>query len=311
MPWCTDGPSEAELGGNLETTLSRWADACHAQGGTVVIPHLPNPNCEPAALIATGRADAVEMLIHNPYMHREYYRYLNAGYRLPLTGGTDKMTSDVPVGIYRTYVHIPPDQEFNYDNWCRALRSGNTFLSGGPLIRMLVDGEPMGATLVRKGGGTVEVEAWVQSIFPVHTLEIVRQGEVVASTEERAGARELRVRATLKVEGDTWIAARCGGPGYTAIPHHDGWRRGIMAHTSPVYIAAGDQYQLFDPAGAQYMLTLLHGGLEYIRHRAPQHAPGTVTHHHHHADHQAFLEEPFQEAIAAVHKRMHALGIPH
>src|SRR5205823_5498389 len=63
MPWCTDGPSEAELGGALEATLSRWADECHAQGGTVIIPHIPNPNCEPAALIATGRADAAEFLI--------------------------------------------------------------------------------------------------------------------------------------------------------------------------------------------------------------------------------------------------------
>ncbi|HEY3280867.1 MAG TPA: hypothetical protein VGN26_01200, partial [Armatimonadota bacterium] len=27
MPWCSDGPSEAEMGGNMETTLSHWADA--------------------------------------------------------------------------------------------------------------------------------------------------------------------------------------------------------------------------------------------------------------------------------------------
>src|SRR5205814_2181119 len=54
-PWCSDGPSEAELGGTLETTMAAWADACHAQGGTVILPHLPNPNGEPAALIATGR----------------------------------------------------------------------------------------------------------------------------------------------------------------------------------------------------------------------------------------------------------------
>ena len=311
MPWCSDGPSEAELGGNLETTLSRWADACHAQGGTVVIPHLPNPNCEPAALIATGRADAVEMLVHAPYFHLEYYRYLNTGYRLPLVGGTDKMTSDVPVGLYRSYVYLPPDEEFTYDNWCRALRSGNTFLSGGPIIRLLVDGQPMGSTLVRRGGGTVEVEAWARSVFAIHTLQIVQHGKVVASTEERSGARELRVRATLAVSGDTWIAARCGGPDYAAVPHHDGWGRGIMAHTSPVYIASEGDYRLFDAGGAQYMLTLMHGGLEYLRRRAPQHAPGTVTHHHDHRDHQEFLEEPFHEAIAAVHRRMHEHGIPH
>jgi len=311
MPWCSDGPGEAELGGWLETTLCHWADACHAQGGTVVIPHLPNPNCEPAALIATGRADAVEIMVHSGYAHHEYYRYLNAGYRLPLVGGTDKMTSEVPVGLYRTYVYLPPDEEFTYDNWCRALRGGNTFHSGGPLIRMLVDGQPMGATLVRKGGGTVEVEAWVQSIFPVQALQIVQDGEVVAATEEPKGARVLRLRASLRVSGDSWIAARCAGPGYEAVPHHDVWRRGVMAHTSPVYVAAGDDYRRFDPAGAQYMLTLLHGGLEYMRRRAPQHPPGEVTHHHAHADHQEFLEAPFQQAIAAIHKRMHELGIEH
>jgi hypothetical protein len=312
MPWCSDGPSEAEMGGNLEVTLSHWADACHAQGGSVVIPHLPNPNGEPAALIATGRADAVEMLVHNPYFHREYYRYLNGGYRLPLVGGTDKMDSGVPVGLYRTYVFIPPDEPFTYDNWCKAMRGGNTFLSGGPLLRFTVNGQPMGATLtLGKDGGTVEVEATATSIFPIHTLEIVQNGRVVASTEEAKGVRELHLRSKLRIEGDGWLCARCAGPNYTAIPHHDSWRRGIMAHTSPVYLACGSAYNRFDPETMQYMLTLLDGSLQYLRKRAPQWRPGTTTHHHGHADHQAFLESPFQEAMAAIHQKMHEHGIPH
>lgn len=311
MPWCSDGPGEAEMGGTLETTLSHWADECHRQGGTVVIPHLPNPNCEPAALIATGRADAVEMLVHNPYFHREYYRYLNCGYRLPLAGGTDKMTSDVPVGIYRTYAYIPEDQEFTYESWCRALRSGNTFLSGGPLLRFTVNGQTMGATVRLSGAGTIEVEASARSILPIHTLQVVQGGQVVALTEENNGAHELRLAASLKVKGHTWLAARAAGPDYSAIPHHDGWGRGIMAHTSPVYVACGGDYQLFDADAAQYMLTLLDGGLAYIRNRSRQHPPGTVDHHHGEHDHEAFLSRPFQEAQAAIHKRMHELGIPH
>ena len=40
MPWCTDGPGEAELAGTMEMTLSQWADACHEQGGTVIAPHI-------------------------------------------------------------------------------------------------------------------------------------------------------------------------------------------------------------------------------------------------------------------------------
>ena len=108
MPWGTDAPSEAELGGTLEVTLSDWADRAHAQGATVILPHLPIPNHETAAMIATGRADGVEILQHSPYRLLEYYRYLNGGFRIPVVGGTDCMRAQVPIGLYRTLslIHI-------------------------------------------------------------------------------------------------------------------------------------------------------------------------------------------------------------
>lgn len=312
MPWCTDGPSEAELGGALETTMAAWADACHAQGGTVIIPHLPNPNVEPAALIATNRADAVEIIDAARYNHLEYYRYLNCGYRLPLVGGTDKMSSDVPVGLYRTYAYIP-DEEFSYAAWCRALRAGRTFVSGGPILHFSVEGRQLGDTItLPRGGGAVEVEAVAESTTPIHTLEIIQQGRVVAATEATNGARRLQVRAKLSIDSHTWLAARCGGPGYYSFTrHHDTWSRGMFAHTSPIYVAVGEEWRLFDRTAADYMLTLVGGGLEYIRNAAPYYPPGSVTHHHGEADHQAFLERPFHEAIAAIHRRMHELGIAH
>lgn len=313
MPWCSDGPGEAELGGNLETTLCHWADACHAQGGTVVIPHMPDPNCEPAALIVTGRADAAEWIRQTPYSHLEYYRYLNCGYRLPLAGGTDKMSSEVPVGLYRTYVCIPEDQPFTYDTWCKALRAGNTFQSGGPLLRFRVEGQPIGSTIRLPGnGGTVTVEVSAQSVLPFHSLEIVLSGEVVARVEESKGAHQLRLREKIKVERHSWIAARCGGAGYHGnLLHHDAWQRAIMAHTSPVYLAVGGEWTMFNPDTANYLLTLLHGGIDYVRHRSLQWKKESVTHHHGRHDHQAFLEEPFHQAIDALHQRMHALNIPH
>src|SRR5207247_941116 len=158
---------EAELGGTMETTLSAWADACHEQGGTVVLPHFPNPNGEPATLVATGRIDAVEMIREQAYNHLEYYRYLNAGYRMPLVGGTDKMTSSCPVGMVRTYVAIPKDEPFTFASWCRHLKAGRTFLTSGPLLEMTVDGKPIGTTLELPGnGGTVEVQASAASVLP-------------------------------------------------------------------------------------------------------------------------------------------------
>ena len=314
MPWCSDGPTEAEPGGSMETTLSHWADACHAQGGTVVIPHLPFPNGEPAALIATGRADAVEMLTQGPFAHTEYYRYLNGGYRLPLVGGTDKMSSEVPVGLYRTYVRLPSDEPFSYESWCAGMAAGRTFLSGGPIISLRVDGHEPGDTLHMDGnGGSVTVEASVESILPVHSLQIVREGQVVAEAQASGGARQLQLSETLEVSAPSWLAARCGGLTYFDAPeHHDVWHRQRFAHTSPVYVADGDaEWSMWSDATAQYMLTLIDGSLDYIRHRSTQYPHGHASHHHGEADHQAFLERPFHEAREAIHRRMHALGIPH
>ena len=312
-PWCSDGPDEAEMGGTIETTLARWADACHAQGGTVIIPHMPNPNAELAALLATGRADALEMTGHAKYSHLEYYRYLNCGYRLPLAGGTDKMDSGVPVGLCRTYVYIPPNEEFNHGNWCRNLCRGRTFISSGPLLRLSVNGCRLGDTVRLTGnGGTVELAAAADSIFPLHVLQIVQDGNVVASTEERRGARTLRVKAAVKVSRHTWFAARCAGPKYEARPHHDCWRRGIFAHTSPVYVAVGGDWDMLDAGTCQYMLTLIDGSLAYIqRHARRDTDEARVTHHHEHNDHLAFLERPFHEARAVIHRRLHEAGVAH
>jgi hypothetical protein len=176
-----------------------------------------------------------------------------------------------------------------------------------------VDGHQVGDTVSLPGnGGMVEVEVRVESILPVCCLEIVQQGRVVAATEEPSGARRLRLRTTLPVTGHTWLAARAGGPGYTnAVRHHDVWQRGIMAHTSPVYLSVGGEWWLYDADVATYMITLLEGSLAYIRTRSRQARPGTVTHFHGESDHQAFLERPFQEALQAVHARMHRNGVAH
>ena len=305
MPWSSDGPGEAEIGGHLETTMAHWADEAHAQGAWVINPHFPNPNGEPAALVATGRLDGVEMLRQTRPNHLEYYRYLNCGYRLPLVGGTDKMSSDVPVGLYRTYARLPGDQEFTYENWCRSVAAGRTFLSGGPIIHLSVDGKDVGDTLAISGPGTVEVEAWAESVLPVFSLEIVQNGRVVARTDSQGGARRLELREKIRVDGHSWIAARTGAYDYfDIVQHHDVWNRGVFAHTSPVYVACGGEWDMFDPATAQYMLTLIEGDLAYIEQTAGVRPVGSVTHRHSEEDHMAFLQRPFLEARNAILSRM-------
>ena len=308
MPWSSDGLGEAEMAGTLETTMSDWADRAHQQGGTVVIPHFPSPNGETATLVATRRVDAIEMIRHGPYEHATWYRYLNAGYRLPLVGGTDKMSSDTPVGIYRTYVRIPGNEPFNHDTWCRNLRLGRTFHSGGPLLRFTVDGQEIGDTVALPAGGTVAVEASVESIFPVSTLELVMNGEVIAAAEAPAGggSRQLTLKESVRVDGHSWLAVRAaGGPGYWNPVHHfDSWRRVIFAHTSPIYVAVGGPWTRVDREVSAAMLQLIDGALGYMLDLSPQADPSRITHHHGESDHAAFLSRPYLEAREAIRQHL-------
>lgn len=189
---------------------------------------------------------------------------------------------------------------------------GRTFISGGPMIGFTVDGKEIGDAVELSGAGTVEVKAWAESIFPIHSLEVVSAGRVVASTESRQGTRRLELSERIAVDGHTWLAARCGGPGYYdnridfGTSGHE-----VYAHTSPVYVACGGEWQMFDRRVAENILTSVEGTLSYIRENTRQHNPARTTHHHGEDDHMAYLERPFIEAREAVHKRMHDLGLAH
>ena len=53
---------------------------------------------------------------------------------------------------------------------------------------------------------------------------------MVASTGGASGRRRLELKEKLKIDRNTWLAARCGGPSYEdSIPHRDVWNRGIFA----------------------------------------------------------------------------------
>ena len=58
-----------------------------------------------------------------------------------------------------------------------------------------------------------------------------------------------------------------------------------------------------DPEGIRYMQTLVEGAREYVRHTAVRRSDQLTTHHHGEADHLAWLERPFDEALRALDER--------
>jgi hypothetical protein len=263
FPMSASGPEESYIGTPVWNNLADWADACRKREGLVVAVHFPYPPAELAADIVLGKIDAVELwpvsmseYFNNLYF-QDWYRYLNCGYRLPAVAGTDKMSTSIPAGAYRAYAHLDQN-EFSFANWAKAVRRGNTFMTSGPLLLFQADGHMPGDEIkLRAGGGKVEVRAEARSTIPIHRLEIVLNGSVVASREESAGTREMILQEKVPVSGPGWLAARCASRLRSADAR-------IAAHTSPVYVVAPGQ-ELFSAPTAAYMLTLIDGAESWVK----------------------------------------------
>ena len=237
LPMASAGAPEARLGDPLTGLIADWADAAREQGGLALAVHFPLPYAEVAADIVSGKIDAVEMQALTPDVDgpsiREWYRFLNCGYRLPIVGGTDKMSAEIPLGAIRTYAQLDPGAPISFATWAAAVRAGRTFVSSGSFIDLAVDGCGPGDEInLGRGGGSVEVRATASAAQPViDRLELVHDGVVIAATSAHGADRAtLSERVTVSKGG--WLAARVT----SREQIHSGFATSMGAHSSPVYV---------------------------------------------------------------------------
>ena len=299
-PMASGGPDESALGDPLGKLLTEWARECRARGGIVVFPHFPAPRAENAATLVHGDVDAVEMCSIfrewggiDPVSLSDWYRYLNCGYVRPCVGGTDKMAASTAVGTMRTYARIATNRRFTYESWKDAIRSGDTFVTCGPLLEFAVDGKPPGAKL-RLGprGGTLDVEWQVASVtVPMTRVELVVNGEIRESVA--VDSRRARGHWSMKIERGSWLALLVRGrrPEHSEI---------IGAHSSPVVVEVRDS-PIFSTVDAVTILEQIEGAIAYFD------TLGTR------ADARARkrMRLVLTSAHRKLHNRMHELGLGH
>ncbi len=240
LPYASAGPPEGRMAGALDVLLADWADRCRAAGGLVVAAHFPLPYAEIGADIVAGKIDALETQALSPGLDDpsvlEWYRFLNLGYRLPIVGGTDKMSSEVPIGAVRAYVHLLTDETLTFETWAAAVRAGRTFVTSGPVLELAVDGHEPGDVVRLSSGGRLEVAVRARAAQPVVSeVELIVNGRIVAATSAAGGTTELALHETIAVEAGAWIAAR-------SRSRHEivsAFQTSMAAHTSPVYVEVG------------------------------------------------------------------------
>jgi len=232
----------------------------HEQGGLAgfMHPYVDGDDEDPASWsgslipvdVALGRGDfydVASLYSNEGPSTRMYHRLLNAGFRLPATGGTDNFPDvwrDPPPGTDRTYALV--DGPLTVDSWLDAVRAGRTFATTGPLLLLEVEGKVPGEELRLQPGAPESVRVTVRcaSLAPLDELSLYVNGTIaLAETPAMRAtdglgplALEVCLNGEVSVPSGGWIAAVARGP---TSPHlGDSY---AFAHTSPVYVVREDR----------------------------------------------------------------------
>jgi TolB protein len=182
------------------------------------------------AVVHGARLIDVHGLYYSGSIHL-WYKLLNAGIPMIATSGTDAFLnglSRVPPGWARTYVRIP--QGFSRDRWLQGESAGNSFISNGPLVDLVVDGRRPGDTIRSEGARTLAVQVRVRSDVPLDNVAIIFNGTVMQAIPIRPDKKTVDYEGSISVETSGWLALTASGPSNPQTV------RAPSSHTNPIWI---------------------------------------------------------------------------
>jgi hypothetical protein len=191
--------------------------------------------------IVTKHVDAVNIFdggTRSSYQD-SFYRYLNAGLRIPFSTGTDWSLYE----FSRVYVHCT--DEFTIQNWLKSLSAGRSFITNGPLLTLTVNSQNIGDSVSLSGTDRqIHVQASAMARRHFDRLEVILNGDVIRTVhcEPRGNHWIARIDEVISLDRPGWIAVRTPPP---SVPGHsvhvkatsqNEYGREMFSHTSPVYL---------------------------------------------------------------------------
>ena len=209
-------------------------------GGVIGFAHFygSQPNSTLLMNLARNTLDFVELFQFGVIKIEEWYELLNAGFRVVGNAGSDFPANMRTESWPRIFPLLGPERalvkaaagESAYDAWAEGIRRGAVLVSNGPLLEFAVNGESSGA-VVSWDGSSKSLQGSATAIFhrPIEKVEIVVNGQVIASRDGDAKRTEISLPFETTVTESSWVAARA-----TAL-HREGEPE-IWAHANPVYV---------------------------------------------------------------------------
>lgn len=138
------------------------------------------------------------------------YRAWNLGYDVVASAGEDAFGN-----FYRSYilasnrVYVKSGDELDYDQWTADFRAGRSFVSAGPLVYFTLDGKDPGDEIhLEAGTHTMRAVAEVKSIMPIETIELVFNGNVIATLKPEGDALEATLDEAVDVSNSGWFGVQ-------------------------------------------------------------------------------------------------------
>lgn len=203
---------------------------------------------------ALGRIDYYETVGFSDHKATNaiWYRLLDCGLRIPAGAGTDAMANYAslrgPVGLNRLYV--PAKGPLTREAFLDHLKNGRGTATNGAFLQLTVNDASPGDTIrLAKGRHSLAYRVVLAANFPVDHLEIVWNGEVLASLEPRKDRRAADLHGTVAIDQSGWLLLRARNDG----PHPDVLDIYPWATTSPVYVEVGGTPRRSSEAAAYFL----------------------------------------------------------
>jgi len=138
----------------------------------------------------------------------------------------------------------------DHRRWLAALKAGKSFATNGPLLNFSLNGHGLGDALsLPAGKHELLARVTLRSNVPVDHLEIVGNGEVVASIPLQGDRTSVSTTVRIAAQSSSWylLRARGDGPAYPILDVYP------YATTGPIYVTVGNR-PVRSPDDATYFL---------------------------------------------------------
>ncbi|MEZ6045577.1 MAG: CehA/McbA family metallohydrolase [Planctomycetaceae bacterium] len=225
-------------------SLQRGIDKARRDGGTVVWCH-NDYGLEDIPNLVTGRIDALN--IHdggrNSNYDVSYYRYLEAGLRVPFSTGTDWFQFDFS-RVYVPMVVAPTNSNQFIDAWLMQLKQGHSMITNGPLLTLQVEDALPGDQISLDAPTELKVTGKAYCRNDFRKLELIVNGQAVKVERSKKveSHYEAEFEFSYKCNEPAWVALRTPP---LPIPPLDEVNvefpvnelgQELYSHTSPVYV---------------------------------------------------------------------------